>query len=108
LHLHVKDSEKYEHSLAYSVGLVHGLAGSGALIVMVMSQIQFAADGLMYLCIFCAGCIAGMLVAAGIFSIPFSRRITNARILQVCLIIISSALCILYGSKVIYENVFYR
>lgn len=106
LHIHVGNEHKHQHihSLAYGVGLVHGLAGSGALIVVVMSQIRAPVDGLIYLVIFGAGCILGMLLAAGLFSIPFSKKIIQAQTLQIFLIITSSALCLLYGSKVIYEN----
>jgi cytochrome c biogenesis protein CcdA len=109
-HLHVhagkEHKHRHEHSLAYGVGLVHGLAGSGTLIVIVMSQIKGPADGLTYLLIFGIGCIAGMMLASGLFSIPFSKKIMQAQSLQSFLIITSSLLCVLYGSKVIYENLF--
>jgi cytochrome c biogenesis protein CcdA len=106
LHVHIGKEQKHPHphSLAYGVGLVHGLAGSGALIVIVMSQIRSPADGLMYLLIFGGGCIAGMVLAAGLFSLPFSKKMMQAKILQSFLIISSSILCLLYGGKVIYEN----
>jgi cytochrome c biogenesis protein CcdA len=106
LHVHVgnKQEHQHKHSLAYGVGLVHGLAGSGALILIAMSQMKSPADGLIYLIIFGLGCIIGMLVAAGLFSIPFSKKIMQAQVLQSGLIIITCLLCFLYGGKVIYEN----
>lgn len=106
LHVHIGDKQKHNHphALAYGVGLVHGLAGSGALVVIVMSQIEGPVDGLIYLLIFGIGCIVGMMLASGLFSIPFSKKIMNAQALQAFLIIISSLLCLFYGSKVIYEN----
>lgn len=108
LHVHVVKEHKHrhQHSLAYGVGLVHGLAGSGTLIVIVMSQIKGPVDGLIYLVIFGLGCIVGMMLASGLFSIPFSKKIMQAQSLQNFLIIASSLLCVLYGSKVIYENLF--
>ncbi len=106
LHVHVgnKQVHQHKHSLAYGVGLVHGLAGSGALILIAMSQMKSPADGLIYLVIFGLGCIVGMLVAAGLFSIPFSKKIIQAQVLQSSLIIITCLLCFLYGGKVIYDN----
>ena len=106
LHVHLNKEEKHQHthSLAYGVGLVHGLAGSGALIVIVMSQMKGPVDGLMYLIIFGVGCIIGMMLAAGFFSIPFSKKMMEAKALQSFLIVSSSLICLLYGSKVIYEN----
>ena len=65
-----------------------------------------AAQGLIYLVVFSGGCVVGMLVAAGLFSIPFSKKIINSQILQSVLIIITSLLCLGYGGKVIYENLF--
>lgn len=108
LHVHVGKEYKHrhQHSLAYGVGLVHGLAGSGTLIVIVMSQIKGPVDGLIYLVIFGLSCIVGMMLASGLFSIPFSKKIMQAQSLQSFLIIASSLLCVLYGSKVIYENLF--
>jgi high-affinity nickel permease len=106
LHVHIGKTHQHHHthSLAYGVGLVHGLAGSGALIVIAMAQMKTALDGFTYLIIFGGGCIVGMLVAAGLFSIPFSKKIIQAQMLQSFLIITTSALCLLYGAKVIYEN----
>ena len=106
LHVHVgkENKHRHPHSLAYSVGLVHGLAGSGALIVIVMSQIKGSIDRLTCLLIFGTACIAGMVCAAGLFSIPFSKKIMKAEALQHFLIMSSSLLCLLYGSKVMYEN----
>ena len=106
LHVHIGKEQKHQHphSLAYGVGLVHGLAGSGALIVIVLSQMKGAVDGLTYLVIFGIGCIGGMMLASGLFSLPFSKKIMNAQSLQFFLIIVSSLLCLLYGGKVIYQN----
>jgi high-affinity nickel permease len=108
LHVHIADehNHQHKHTLAYGVGLVHGLAGSGVLIIAAMSQIKSPIQGIWYLVIFCIGCILGMLVAAGLFSVPFSKKIISAPILQAVLIVATSVLCFLYGSKVIYENLF--
>ena len=107
-HEHTDDhTHPHIHQLAYGVGLVHGLAGSGALAVLVMAQITSPFEGLAYLLIFCGGCIGGMFVAAGLFSVPFSKKIIQAPKLQNALVVGSSLLCLLYGGKVIFENVIY-
>lgn len=90
--------------VAYSVGLVHGLAGSGAMILLVMTEVQGSVNSLLYLLVFGIGSVMGMLLAAGIFSLPFSRRITNNHTLQLGLVLLSSLLCIGYGSYIVYEN----
>ena len=92
------------HHLAYGVGLVHGLAGSGAMALLVMTEIQSTFNSMIYLVIFGIGSVIGMLVAAGVFNLPFSKRITSNQSLQLGLIILSSLLCIVYGAYVVIEN----
>lgn len=99
-------SQMHHHKLAYGVGLIHGLAGSGALVILAMAQIKSPVQGLIYLLIFGTGCIAGMCMASGLFSIPFSKKIMQAKALQIFLILTSCTLCLIYGGKIIYENLF--
>ncbi len=92
------------HHLAYGVGLVHGLAGSGAMVLLVMTEMQGAFNSMLYLLIFGVGSVLGMLVAAGIFSLPFSKKWSANYRLQRGLILLSSVLCIGYGGYVLFEN----
>lgn len=98
------ENGQHKHGLAYSVGLVHGLAGSGVLMALVMSEMNSALNGLSYLALFGIGSVAGMALAAGLFSLPFSRKILQYRNLHVALLVLSCLLCIVYGGKVIYDN----
>jgi ABC-type nickel/cobalt efflux system permease component RcnA len=103
-HLHVHYGGKNLHKASYGIGLVHGLAGSGTLVVLVMTQIKTISSSLLYLVLFGFGSIAGMTLVAGIFSIPFSKKLINSKRLRATLVIISSALCFAYGCYVIYNN----
>lgn len=94
----------HTHSVAYGIGAIHGLAGSGSAVMLVMTQIKTVPLSLAYLLLFGLGSVAGMLLAAGIFSLPFSRKITSNLVLQTVLSVISSLLCIGLGALVIYEN----
>lgn len=105
-HLHVHLKGKNLHKTSYGIGIVHGLAGSGALVVLVMTQIGTITGSLLYLLIFGIGSILGMMLVAGVFSIPFSKKLIRAGILRVILILVSSALCFVYGGYVIYKNLF--
>ncbi|WP_281298955.1 sulfite exporter TauE/SafE family protein [Flavobacterium limnophilum] len=112
-HSHFTTTSNHDHSkglnsfnAAFGVGLVHGLAGSGALVALVLTQMKTATEGLLYILIFGMGSILGMFTASGLFSIPFSKSILKSDKLQISLIVISSLLCVFYGSHVIYENLF--
>ena len=62
------------------VGLMHGLAGSGALTLLVLTQIRSPWLGLLYLGVFGAGSVVGMLLMSGLIGLPFvwsSRRVSG-------------------------------
>jgi hypothetical protein len=92
------------HRLAYGVGLVHGLAGSGSLVLLVMSQIPNQWAAVAYLLVFGLGSVLGMLLASGVFSLPFSRALVHNYALRLGLTCLSSTLCIGFGCKIVFEN----
>lgn len=101
-HKHYDTSKNYK--AAFGVGLVHGLAGSGSLVILVISQMKTPLEDLMYILVFGVGSILGMFIASGLFSIPFTRSILRSQKLQYALVIISSVICIVFGFKIIYTN----
>jgi len=56
----------------FFVGLVHGLAGSGALMLAVLATIPSPSLALAYVAIFGAGSIAGMVAMSTIFGVPLA------------------------------------
>ena len=104
LHTHIHLKDKNLHKASYGIGIIHGLAGSGALVVLIMTQIESVASSVLYLAIFGIGSIAGMTCVAGIFSVPFSKKILSSKLLRTLLVIISSGLCFAYGCYVVYQN----
>ena len=62
------------------IGMVHGLAGSGALTLLVLAQISSSVVGFMYVATFGLGSIVGMLVMSGLIGLPFalaSKKLTH-------------------------------
>jgi sulfite exporter TauE/SafE len=53
------------------VGMVHGFAGSAALLVLVLSTIQSPLTGVLYILIFGLGSIVGMLAVSALIGLPF-------------------------------------
>ncbi|GAC1379399.1 MAG: hypothetical protein NVSMB30_27420 [Hymenobacter sp.] len=90
---------------AYAVGLLHGLAGSGALVLLVMSEIRSPWLSVLYFAVFGLGSILGMFIVAGLCSVPFTRRLKISRTLKFSTVTLSSLLCIGYGGWMIYGNV---
>ena len=62
------------------IGMMHGLAGSGALTLLVLTQISSPWIGFLYVATFGFGSIVGMLVMSGLIGLPFaltSRKLTH-------------------------------
>ena len=55
----------------FLVGVAHGLAGSGALAILVLATIRAPWEGLLYIGIFGLGSIGGMVGTSAIMSLPF-------------------------------------
>ena len=85
-HSHAKDSVKTPHHqiahdhrhpkqghwLALFVGLLHGAAGSGALLVLVVAATHSIFEALVYIMLFALGAIFGMALLSVIISMPIS------------------------------------
>ena len=62
------------------VGMMHGLAGSGALTLLVLTQISSSLLGFLYVLTFGLGSIVGMLLMSALIGLPFaftSGRLTH-------------------------------
>lgn len=62
------------------VGAMHGLAGSAALTLLILTKIQSASLGLIYLLLFGVGSTIGMLLMSGLIGLPFAlsaRRLSG-------------------------------
>ena len=65
------------------VGMVHGLAGSAALTLLVLSTISSPVVGLLYLVIFGVGSAGGMMLMSALFGLPVyltATRFTRAHL----------------------------
>jgi sulfite exporter TauE/SafE len=70
-HPHSHD-EHHEHShRSILVGMVHGMAGSGALMLLVLSTVDSVGSGLAYITLFGVGSIVGMLAISTVIGLPF-------------------------------------
>lgn len=72
-HLHPhKESWSHDHThRSFVVGMIHGLAGSATLMLLVLTTVGSVFQGLLYILIFGVGSIIGMLIVSGIIGFPF-------------------------------------
>jgi len=94
----------YQLARPVVVGLVHGLAGSAAVALLVLATIGDPGEALVYLVIFCAGVAAGMAVLTTVIGLPFlvsrARSVRINRLLTVGTGILSIAFGLYLGYQV--------
>jgi ABC-type nickel/cobalt efflux system permease component RcnA len=86
------------------MGTMHGLAGSGALTLLVLTQISSPWVGLLYLLIFGLGSIVGMLLMSGLIGLPFSLTSRNLTNVHHKLQTVAAVLSIAFGCWYAYET----
>ena len=83
---HAKDAPHTHHGLKLGarpllVGMMHGMAGSAALTLLVLATIPSPVAGLLYIAIFGIGSIGGMMIMSSLFALPAkltAQRFTRA------------------------------
>jgi ABC-type nickel/cobalt efflux system permease component RcnA len=119
MHIHFHENEtKHEpsvpapHSHAVSqvgwkpvlIGAMHGLAGSGALTVLVLTQISSTWIGFVYLAIFGLGSIVGMIVMSGLIGLPFALSARHLTYAHHRLQTVAAVLSICFGAWYAYAS----
>ncbi len=111
LHSH-EESTPHEEPSAHShthksfmVGMLHGLAGSAALMLIVLASVESISHGLLYVAAFGIGLTVGMLVVSGIISLPFifTEKFNS---FNFGLKIITGLASIALGSLIIYKIIY--
>lgn len=111
LHMHSHlDGHEHTHLHRYrleykslAVGMVHGLAGSAALLLLVLSTVRSLTDGMLYILAFGAGSIGGMVLLGTVLSIPFT--VTPARLVRTHLVLRAMAglASVSLGGRMLYQ-----
>jgi sulfite exporter TauE/SafE len=116
LHAHAHDGERHLHLHSHRldtdhghrhgwpgslrpilVGMVHGLAGSAALTLVVLSTVRTPWEGIAYIFVFGLGSILGMVALGILMSVPFVLSVSQGRSLQVGLQGVASVASIGFG-----------
>lgn len=117
IHFHEPETRHHEaqpHSHAVSavglkpvlIGTMHGLAGSGALTLLVLTQIKSALVGFFYLAIFGIGSIVGMILMSGLIGLPFALTAKNVGRIHRHLQTAAAGLSIAFGVWYAYKTAF--
>jgi ABC-type nickel/cobalt efflux system permease component RcnA len=70
-HNHVHKHKEASYVKSMWMGLIHGLAGSAAMVLLTMTTVNSVWEGALYILVFGAGTVLGMLFFTTIIGIPF-------------------------------------
>jgi len=89
--------------MSFGVGLVHGLAGSAAIALVVLGAIPQPVWGVAYLAVFCVGTIAGMALITTAIGTPMVLAAHRVSRLHRGLVLGSGLLSLCFGLFIAYQ-----
>lgn len=104
-----QDSAQHEHQhirRPLLLGMVHGMAGSGAILLLVLSTMPSVGQGLLYILLFGLGTILGMVLFSGLIGLPFRFVSRHSQKLQLWLRGAAGILSVFLGSAIMWQVVF--
>jgi high-affinity nickel permease len=81
----------------FLVGLLHGLAGSAALTLLVLGAIPSTVGALVYILVFGVGSTAGMLLLSGLVGLPVALAADRTRWLQTAIQVVAGLGSVVLG-----------
>jgi len=90
------------------IGMIHGLAGSGALMLLVLATISSPAVGLLYILVFGVGSIGGMMLMSLLLGLPIHFTASRFRIADITLRVGAGLFSLALGSWLAAEYVWQR
>ncbi|THI88890.1 MAG: urease accessory protein [Nitrospira sp. CG24A] len=90
----------------FCVGMAHGLAGSAALLLIVLSSARSLSEGLMYISVFGFGSIVGMVLVGMVVSLPVLWSLNLGRPVFLALQGLASLGSVVVGFTMMYQIAF--
>jgi high-affinity nickel-transport protein len=115
---HEHDGSRHTHALTFgwlespghfqlwrslAIGLVHGLAGSAAVALLVLATIQEPRAAVVYLLVFGAGTLAGMLVISAAMESSMLFLVRHGLAFERALTVGTGVLSLVFGAWVVYH-----
>ena len=108
LHLHHDEAAEASHHRfaprSVAVGMVHGLAGSAGLMLLVLPTIQSPAVALLYIAVFGIGSIAGMMLMSLVIGAPLYFTAGRYIAVNKAIRFAAGAFSLLWGALLINEK----
>jgi high-affinity nickel-transport protein len=86
-----------------AVGIVHGLAGSAAVALLVLTTIRVPSWAILYLLVFGLGTVAGMMLITAAIAVPFTFSETRFARLNRGMGMVSGLVSLVFGLFIVYQ-----
>ncbi len=86
-----------------AVGIVHGLAGSAAVALLVLTTIRIPSWAILYLLVFGVGTVAGMMLITAAIAVPFTFSESRFTRLNRGLGLVSGIVSVVFGVFIVYQ-----
>jgi ABC-type nickel/cobalt efflux system permease component RcnA len=116
IHLHFHRPEEthlhhHHHLLGFGarpffVGVIHGLAGSAALMILVLATIPSTLGSLVFIAVFGLGSIGGMLILSSLISVPVVLTKKRFTFLTESLQVLAGTASVSFGAFLIWQYAF--
>ena len=109
-HVHEReDAPHTHHGFSFSpraliIGMVHGLAGSAALMLILIPTIESRAVGLLYIVVFGIGSIGGMMLMSFLISLPFKLTAKKFNRINYLLQSVAGLISVGLGLFIVYQK----
>lgn len=111
-HIHIHHNEKAERShhrfapRAVAVGMIHGLAGSAGIMLLVLPTISSRAVAILFILIFGVGSIGGMIVMSFLMGLPLHFTAGRFITINKGIRFLAGAFSLVWGALLINEKFF--
>lgn len=85
------------------VGMIHGLAGTAAIVLLFLSTVLSTAQGLFFILLFGVGSICGMLLMSTLIALPFTLTAVRFRRINEAVRVAAGVVSIALGGSIILE-----
>jgi high-affinity nickel-transport protein len=85
------------------VGIVHGMAGSAAIALLVLGTIRSPAEALGYLLVFGVGTLVGMLLITLALALPIAATAQRFERLHLSLAVVTGVASMIFGGVLLYQ-----
>jgi len=93
----------YQRVRPLMIGIVHGMAGSAAVALLILAQIRDPWRGVLYLLLFGMGTIAGMMLITSVIALPFAYSMKRFPHLNIWMRLSAGVLSLVFGLYLAYH-----